>query len=93
MVTTTYNYRLARRITLASGEITQIDFERKRSSGIDIVNLSDTDSVYVIEDGIPSVSDTLSLQLLPGMGYSFLQEFKTLNFISTGTPTVQIMLR
>jgi len=84
---------VTRRFALSAGEITQIDFSRKRSGGIDIVNLSNTDSVFVLENGLPSSVDSMSLELLPGMGYSFLQEFTTLNFLSTGTPTIQIMLR
>jgi hypothetical protein len=82
-----------RRFTLTAAEITRVEFGRKRSGGIDIVNLSDTYSIFVLEDGIPTSTDTMSLELLPGMGYSFLQEFKSLNFLSSGTPTVQIMLR
>jgi hypothetical protein len=82
-----------RRFTLTAAEITRVEFGRKRSGGIDIVNLSDTDSVFVLEDGIPTSTDSMSLELLPGMGYAMLVEFKSLNFISSGTPTVQIMLR
>jgi hypothetical protein len=84
---------LTRRFTLTAAEITRVEFGRKRSGGIDIVNLSSTDSVFVLEDGLPTSVDSMSLELLPGMGYSFLQEFTSLNFLSAGTPTVQIMPR
>lgn len=90
---TDYNYPSYRRFTLVASTPTRLIFSAKQSHGVDIANLSTTDTVYVMEDSQANTNDNASIKLMPGMTYSITQEFTILYFYSTGTPEVQIIKR
>jgi hypothetical protein len=82
-----------RRFTLTSGTVTTLVFTTARTMGIDIVNLSTTETVYVMEDAPVSSSDAMSVKLLPGMTYAMSIPFTRLNFLSPGGAEVQAIPR
>ncbi len=82
-----------RRFILTPGEVTVLTFPVKRVHGIDIFNLSSTDTIYFQEDAPVSSSDTESIKLLPGVTYTFTREFTELNFLSAGAAEVQAIVR
>jgi carbohydrate-binding DOMON domain-containing protein len=82
-----------RRFTLTSGTVTTLVFTATRTMGIDLVNLSTTETVYVMEDAPVSSSDTMSIKLLPGMTYAMSIPFIKINFLAPGGAEVQAVPR
>ena len=84
---------LNRRFTLSSGAVTTLVFPVVRAHGIDLVNLSSTELVYLMEDSPVSSSDTMSIKLLPGMTYTMSLPFTVINFLAPGGAEVQAVPR
>jgi len=82
-----------RRFTLTSSTVTTLVFATARTMGIDLVNLSTTETIYVMEDAPVSSSDAMSIKLLPGMTYAMSLPFKVINFLSPGGAEVQAVPR
>ncbi len=87
------NGLLNRRFTLSSGAVTTLVFPTVRAHGIDVINLSSTETVYFMEDAPVSSSDSLSIKLLPGMSFTFSGNFTKINFYSPGGADVQAVPR
>jgi hypothetical protein len=84
-----YSVNRAKHATLSANSVDTVRL-LTRNSGVEVINRSASDTIYVRFSGTPTVAGDDSIVVMPGSIYVKLSPADTVKLISSGTPEYSV---